>query len=83
MTTTLRVHDVTCDGCERIVRDALSDVSGVSDVEFLDGEVRVDGDADVDDLLRAVEYAGYEGELAGEEPAEESGDETDEETTEE
>ncbi|MGB9986256.1 heavy-metal-associated domain-containing protein [Salarchaeum japonicum] len=65
MSTTVSVSDLTCDGCERIVRDALTDVSGVESVEISqeDDEAVVEGDADHDRLLRAVDYAGYDGEI--------------------
>lgn len=65
MSTTLTVRDVTCDGCERIVRDALTNVDGVEsvDIDREANEAVVEGDADHDRLLRAVDYAGYEGEL--------------------
>ncbi|GAA0654722.1 heavy-metal-associated domain-containing protein [Salarchaeum japonicum] len=65
MATTVSVSDLTCDGCERIVRDALTDVSGVESVEISqeDGEAVVEGDADHDRLLRAVDYAGYDGDI--------------------
>lgn len=62
MTIDLTVKDVTCDGCEDIVLDALEGVSGVEEAS-VDREAKratVEGDADVDDLVRAVEMAGYE-----------------------
>lgn len=65
MPTTLSVSDLTCDGCEEIVHDALTDVSGVESVDISqeDNEAVVEGDADHDRLLRAVDYAGYDGEI--------------------
>lgn len=68
MSTTLTVRDLTCDGCERIVRDALTDVDGVEsvDVDREANEAVVEGDADRDRLLRAVDYAGYESEIRDE-----------------
>ncbi|QDX39568.1 heavy-metal-associated domain-containing protein [Salarchaeum sp. JOR-1] len=65
MPTTLSVSDLTCDGCEEIVHDALADVSGVESVDISreENEAVVEGDADHDRLLRAVDYAGYEGDI--------------------
>jgi copper chaperone CopZ len=66
MTTTLTVDGMGCDGCEDIVENALTDVSGVEDAtaDYEEGTATVEGDADADDLLQAVEFAGYEGKLA-------------------
>lgn len=63
MATTLTVRELTCDGCESIVRDALNDIDDVEsvDVDRDSDEVVVKGDADHDRLLRAVDYAGYDG----------------------
>ncbi|MEE6210603.1 heavy-metal-associated domain-containing protein [Salarchaeum sp. III] len=65
MPTTLSVSDLTCDGCEEIVHDALTDVNGVESVDISreDNEAVVEGDAENDRLLRAVDYAGYDGEI--------------------
>lgn len=75
MPTTLRVADMSCDGCEDIVETALEDVTGVesASADQEAGTVVVEGDAAVEDLLDAVDYAGYSAEI---EPATES--ETDE-----
>jgi len=61
MTMEITVEDMTCDGCEDIVEDAVEGVSGVEDADA-DREadlVTVDGDADRDDVLEAVDMAGY------------------------
>lgn len=59
-TETLTVEGMTCEGCERNVEDALRDVPGVADASAdRDAETAtVDGEADVDDLVGAVEGAG-------------------------
>lgn len=62
--TTITVEGMTCEHCEQTVEEALRDVSGVSDATA-DREAdraRVDGDADVTALVRAVEDAGYSAE---------------------
>lgn len=66
MPTTVAVSDITCDGCERIVRDALTDVSGVesADISREENEAVVEGEFENDRVLRAVDYAGYDGEIA-------------------
>lgn len=61
MATEITVEDMTCEGCEDIVVDALEGVPGVDSAEA-DREndvVTVEGDADVDDLVEAVDMAGY------------------------
>ncbi|MFB6069729.1 MAG: heavy-metal-associated domain-containing protein [Halanaeroarchaeum sp.] len=78
MSITVTVTDMSCDGCEDIVEDAVSEVSGVESVSAdRDAEsVTVEGDPDVDEILDAIDFAGYTASL-GDEP------EDDEETVEE
>ncbi len=78
MATTISVTGMSCDGCEDIVEGALEDVSGVESAEADQHEniATVEGDADVDDLVEAVDTAGYEGDAnAGTEADEEDTDE--------
>ncbi len=77
MPITLTVADMSCDGCEDIVENAVGDVHGVDSVaaDQSDGSVVVEGDADPQDLIDAIDYAGYSAELsetAADEPADES-----------
>lgn len=61
MATNLNVTGMTCGHCEQRVVDALEDVQGV-EAATADSEtdsVSVEGDADVDALIGAVEDAGY------------------------
>lgn len=60
--TELSVDRMSCTGCESNVEAALRGVSGVTDVEadHEAGSVTVEGDADVDELVAAVDDAGYE-----------------------
>ena len=61
MTTTLTVEGMSCEHCEQSVADALSEVAGVTDVQ-VDREAEsatVEGDADKDALVAAVDEAGY------------------------
>lgn len=62
MTIELEVREMTCDGCERIVESALSDVAGVeaSEADRSTNTTTVQGDADEEEVLRAIERAGYE-----------------------
>ena len=64
MATELTVQGMTCEGCEEIVEDAVENVSGVEDVEAdrHDRTVTVEGDAEAEDLVEAVDMAGYEAE---------------------
>lgn len=60
-TTTISVEGMTCGHCEQNVEDAFLEVSGVTDAvaDRDDGGARVDGDADVAELVQAVEDTGY------------------------
>lgn len=62
MTTKLSVEGMACDGCEANVEAALAEVAGVTAVEADHAEdtVVVEGDADRNRLLAAVDDAGYE-----------------------
>ncbi len=61
MTTTLTVEGMSCEHCQQSVADALAEVEGVTDVAVdLDGaSATVEGDADEDALVAAVDEAGY------------------------
>lgn len=62
MSQTITVEGMSCEGCEQNVEDALEDVSGVTDATA-DREsetATVEGDADTDRLVSAVDEAGYE-----------------------
>ncbi|WP_424004870.1 heavy-metal-associated domain-containing protein (plasmid) [Haloarcula salina] len=61
MSTTITVEGMSCEHCEQTVEEALRDVGGVTDATA-DREAEqasVDGDADPDALVQAVEDAGY------------------------
>ena len=72
MSITLRVPDMSCDGCEDIVQTALEEVSGVESAtaDHEAGTAVVEGDAPTSDLVDAVDYAGYSAEEASESDAE-------------
>jgi len=61
MTTTITVEGMSCEHCEQTVGEALEGVDGVTDTSVdRDAErASVEGDADVDELVGAVEDAGY------------------------
>ncbi|MGB9965304.1 heavy-metal-associated domain-containing protein [Halobacterium hubeiense] len=62
MSRTITVEGMSCGGCESTVEDALEDVAGV-DSASADRErdaAAVEGDADPDALVAAVEDAGYD-----------------------
>ena len=66
----LRVTDMTCGHCQAKVEQALRGMAGVftAVVDLPDGEAEVDFDDDAttaDQLIRAVERAGYGAKLAG------------------
>lgn len=61
MTTEITVEGMSCEGCEQAVEDALTNVEGVTDAAA-DREAKratVEGTADADELVSAVEEAGY------------------------
>ncbi|MFB6178894.1 MAG: heavy-metal-associated domain-containing protein [Halorientalis sp.] len=62
MATTITVEGMSCEGCEQTVEDALNDVAGVTDASAdREGEsATIEGDADTDALVAAVEDAGYD-----------------------
>ncbi|MFD1587934.1 heavy-metal-associated domain-containing protein [Halorientalis brevis] len=62
MTTTLTVEGMSCEHCEQTVTEALEAVDGVAavTVDHETDSATVEGDADVETLLAAVEDAGYD-----------------------
>ncbi len=62
MTMTLQVGGMTCEHCVRAVTKALEGVAGVDKVavNLAGGRARVDGAADGDAVVRALEDQGYE-----------------------
>lgn len=64
MAIELTVDSMTCEGCEDVVESALEDVNGVeaAEADRHEGTATVEGDADVDDLVEAVDMAGYQAE---------------------
>lgn len=62
MTRTLTVEGMTCGHCEQTVEEALEAVDGVAEAtaDREAEQVTVEGDADPDAIVAAVEDAGYE-----------------------
>jgi len=62
MSTTIAVAGMSCGHCEQTVENALREVPGVTDASADRESERatVEGRADTDALIRAVEDAGYE-----------------------
>lgn len=62
MTTTITVEGMSCGHCEQSVEEALHGVSGVTDASADNeaGKATVEGDADADSLVAAVQDAGYD-----------------------
>jgi len=63
----LAISGMTCAGCASTLTRVLGRVPGVTSarVELASGRARVDGAARIEDLLRAVEAAGYDAKPAG------------------
>lgn len=62
MRRSIKVKGMTCGHCEETVEEALEDVENVSSVTAdRDSEsVTIEGDADIDTAVDAVNEAGYE-----------------------
>ncbi|EMA21548.1 heavy-metal-associated domain-containing protein [Haloarcula marismortui] len=62
MSTTLTVEEMSCGHCEQTVEEAIEALDGVKDAEAdRDAEqVSVDGDVSTEQLIAAVEDAGYD-----------------------
>lgn len=61
MSTTITVEGMHCSGCEGTVEEAVANVEGVTsaDADRESNAVSVEGTADVNELVKAVEDAGY------------------------
>ncbi len=65
---TLQINGMSCGHCVGQVRNALARIEGVRVQHVTIGEARVSYDADavtVDDLVQAIERAGYEASAGG------------------
>lgn len=60
--TELSISGMTCDHCQRAVKSALESVKGVQNVsvDLNAGTAQVDGEADLNALVAAVEEEGYQ-----------------------
>lgn len=65
-TIVLRISGMTCSGCAHAVTRTLSSVPGVSTarVDLASECATVSGTAPLDDLIRAIEAAGFAGRLS-------------------
>lgn len=61
MSQTITVEGMSCEGCEQTVEDAVGEVGGVesASADRTSESVTVEGDADPEELVTAVEDAGY------------------------
>lgn len=61
MTTELKIEGMTCGHCVTAVRKALEAVPGVesADVNLAEGRATVEGNANLETLVEAVEEEGY------------------------
>jgi copper chaperone len=60
--TELNIIGMTCDHCQHAVKGALESVEGVegATVDLATGTAKVEGSANVDTLIAAVEEEGYQ-----------------------
>ena len=60
--TELKITGMTCGHCQQAVKGALESVEGVqtADVDLATGTAQVEGNADVNTLVAAVEEEGYQ-----------------------
>jgi copper chaperone len=65
MQTTIKVNGMSCGHCVAAVTKALENVPGVetAQVSLENGEAVVTGEANSDELVRAVKEEGYEAQL--------------------
>jgi copper ion binding protein len=58
---TISVEGMSCEHCEQTVEDAVREIPGVTRVTADEAaqQVDIDGDADIDAVLQAIEDAGY------------------------
>lgn len=58
----IKITNMRCAGCVSSIEKALKSTNGVIDasVNFADKTATVDGDANIDDLIKAISNAGYE-----------------------
>ncbi|MCF7202108.1 heavy-metal-associated domain-containing protein [Pseudomonas oligotrophica] len=70
-TTTLKVTGMSCGSCVRHVTAALEGLDGVGriDVELAGGIIRVEGSAQPETLIAALDEAGYPAEATATAPA--------------
>ena len=63
--TRLNIEGMTCDHCVKAVKDALERTPGVeqAQVDLAEGKATVEGVADVQVMLQAVENEGYQASL--------------------
>ncbi|WP_458190507.1 heavy-metal-associated domain-containing protein [Haladaptatus sp. NG-WS-4] len=61
MSTTITVEGMSCTHCEQSVEQALRGLDGVTDAtaDHEAEQASIEGDADITELVRAVEDAGY------------------------
>ncbi|MFW5950309.1 MAG: heavy-metal-associated domain-containing protein [archaeon] len=62
MAQTITVTGMSCEHCEQRVREALEEIDGVTSarVDRAEEQATIEGEADPDTLVAAVEKAGYE-----------------------
>ena len=62
MNRTLTVEGMSCDHCEQTVEEALEGVAGVerATADRVSASVTIEGDADPNALVNAVDEAGYD-----------------------
>lgn len=62
MAQEITVHGMSCEGCETTVEEALAAVDGVSEVRVNreTDSATIDGTAESDELIMAIEDAGYD-----------------------
>jgi len=61
MEVTIKIPDMTCDHCKITIEKALRDVSGVAQVQVTlrEHRVKVSGDTEVNQIISAIQSAGY------------------------
>ncbi len=59
-TYSLTLEGLTCNGCVNAVKTALNSLDGIESVEVTQQEAKITGDVEINNIIEAVENAGFE-----------------------
>lgn len=59
-TYSLTLEGLTCNGCVNAVKTALNSLDGIESMEVTQQEAKITGDVEINNIIEAVENAGFE-----------------------